>query len=167
MVPVNVRSPGSEAAPGNRVAALFCRLPVGEPDPGARLLRIAAETRRRKASGQAIGTQALTRLGDLVPTPLASLVSRRSFVTAWFDIVVTNVPGPKRPLYLLGRRLLACHPCVPLVDRSTLGIALLSYDGAIDVGLLGDAGNAADLPVLSRAVPPALAELAALVPEGS
>jgi hypothetical protein len=82
-------------------------------------------------------------------------------VTRFFNLVVTNVPGPQHPLYLLGRRMLASYPCVPLVKLSTVGIALLSYDGAIGVGLLGDADKARDLPVLATALPRALDELVA------
>ena len=77
----------------------------------------------------------------------------------WFNLVVTNVPGPQHPLYLLGRRLLACHPMVPLTTTTTISVALLSYDGSIDVGLMGDAELAEDLPEMKRAVTKALAEL--------
>jgi hypothetical protein len=72
---------------------------------------------------------------------------------------VSNVPGPQVPLYLLGRKLLACHPMVPLTTTTTISVALLSYDGSIDIGLLGDAEHAADLPELKRAIPIARAEL--------
>jgi hypothetical protein len=115
-----------------------------------------------KENRQAVGAMALTRLAEFAPPTLAALSARLQTVAPWFNIVVTNVPGPQIPLYLLGRRLLACYPAVPLTDVTTISIALLSYDGAIHVGLLGDEESAADLPVLARAIPRALAELTKL-----
>ena len=112
-----------------------------------------------KESRQAVGAMALTRLGDFAPPTLAALATRLQAKTPWFNLVVTNVPGPQFPLYLLGRRLLACHPAVPLTTTTTISIALLSYNGSIDVGLLGDYEHASDLPGLARALPLALAEL--------
>jgi hypothetical protein len=55
-----------------------------------------------------------------------------------FNLVVTNVPGPQFPLYILGRRLLVLYPVVPLAQRQALGIAVMSYDGHLGFGLLGD-----------------------------
>ena len=81
--------------------------------------------------------------------------------TRFFNLVVTNVPGPQFPLYLLGKKLMACYPVVPLAAMQTIGIALLSYNGAIGVGLVGDADRARDLHVLAAAMPEALAELVA------
>jgi hypothetical protein len=76
-----------------------------------------------------------------------------------FNLVVTNVPGPQFPLYLLGRKMTHCFPQVPLAAQQSVGIALLSYDGRVGVGLLGDADSARDLPVLGTALRAALDEL--------
>lgn len=167
MVPVNVRGAEARGTFGNQVAALFCPLPVGEPDARARLRRLSAATKRLKEGSQAAGTLALTGLGDLVPPALAAFAARLGSPSRWFNIVVTNVPGPQLPLYLLGRRLVACHPLVPLTTSTTISVALLSYDGSIDVGLLGDADRARDLPVLARGLPAALAELVELAERGA
>ncbi|HKA88877.1 MAG TPA: wax ester/triacylglycerol synthase family O-acyltransferase [Haliangiales bacterium] len=160
MIPVSVRTPEERGTLGNRVTAIFCAIPVGEADSARRLRAVSRETKGLKESRQAIGALALTRLGEFTPPTLAAQAARLSAVTRFFNLVVTNVPGPQHPLYLLGRRMLASYPCVPLVRLSSVGIALLSYDGAIGVGLLGDAERARDLPVLARALPAALAELA-------
>lgn len=162
MVPVSVRAPEERGTLGNRVAAIFCPLPVDEPDPGARLRKVSESMKGLKESRQAVGAMALTRLGDFAPPTLAALAARIQTRSPWFNLVVTNVPGPQFPLYLLGRRLLSCHPVVPLTTTTTVSLALLSYDGSIDVGLLGDAEKAADLAVLARAIPRELAALAAL-----
>ena len=119
------------------------------------------ETKGLKESHQAVGALALTRLGELALPALVAQAARLEVMTRFMNVVVTNVPGPQLPLYLLGRRLLAWYPVVPLAQAQTVGIALLSYDGEIGVGLLGDADRARDLPVLARAFPEALAELVA------
>ena len=162
LVPVSVRAPEERGALGNRVAALFCPLPVDEPDPLSRLRVVSSATKGLKESRQAVGAMALTRLGDFAPPTLAALATRLQAAAPWYNVVVTNVPGPQVPLYLLGRRLLACHPAVPLTATTTVSVALLSYNGSIDLGLLGDGEQAADLAVLARAVRFSLRELVAL-----
>ncbi|MFL5273899.1 MAG: WS/DGAT/MGAT family O-acyltransferase [Anaeromyxobacteraceae bacterium] len=160
-VPVSVRRPEDRGTYGNQVAAVFCPLPVGEPDPVARLRRVSAAMDDVKERRQAVGALALTHLREFAPPTLAAQAARLAGSTRWFNVVVTNVPGPQEPMYLLGRRLLACYPVVPLARFQTIGIALLSYCGAIDVGLLGDADRARDLPLLARALRDAVDELAA------
>lgn len=162
LIPVNVRRAEARGTFGNQVAAVLCPLPVGEPDARERFRLVAAATKELKAGGQALGTMALTRLGDLTPPAVAAMATRYLPAGRWYNVVVTNVPGPRDPLYLLGRRLLACHPVVPLTSVTTVSVALLSYRGSIDVGLLGCGERARDLPTLARAVPAALAELAVL-----
>jgi WS/DGAT/MGAT family acyltransferase len=159
LVPVSVRRPEAHGTLGNQVAAVFCPLPVGEGRPAERLRKVSHAMGGLKQSRQAVGAMALTRLAEFAPPTLAALAARLQTIAPWFNLVVTNVPGPQVPLYLLGRRLLACHPAVPLTETTTVSIALLSYDGAIDVGLLGDDAHATDLGVLAGAIPEALAEL--------
>jgi diacylglycerol O-acyltransferase len=160
-VPVSVRAPEARGTYGNQVAAVFCPLPVGEPDPVARLRRVSAAMKDLKESRQAVGALALTHLGEFTPPTIAAQAARLASSTRWFNLVVTNVPGPQVPMYLLGRKLLACYPVVPLAQFQTIGIALLSYCGAIHVGLLGDADRARDLPTLARALHDAVEELSA------
>jgi WS/DGAT/MGAT family acyltransferase len=159
MVPVSVRRAEARGTMGNQVAAVFCALPVGEADPVARLRRLSREMQGLKENRQAVGALALTRLGELAPPALAAQASRLEVTSRFMNIVVTNVPGPQAPIYLLGRKLLAWYPVVPLARAQTVAIALLSYDGRIGVGLLGDADRARDLPTLARAIPGALSEL--------
>ncbi len=161
LVPVSVRSLDARGTFGNQVSAVFCPLPVANPNPVERLHRISREMKVVKESGQAIGAQALSRLGDFAPPTLMAQAARLQAVTRIFNLVVTNVPGPQFPLYLLGKKMIACYPQVPLAAQQAVGIALLSYDGRIGVGLLGDADAAKDLASLASGLRAALDELKA------
>jgi diacylglycerol O-acyltransferase len=160
MVPVSVRAESERGALGNRVSTLYAPLPVGTADPLERFRRVHQAVGDLKASGQAVGAEALTRLaGFAVPTILdqaARLQSRQRF----FNVTVTNVPGPQFPLYMLGRRLRAFYPMAPLVTNTALGIAIMSYDGRIFFGLLGDYDAMADLDDVAADLHAAIAELA-------
>ena len=161
LVPVSVRGADSHNTFGNQVSAVFCPLPVGDPNPVERLRKVREAMKGVKESGQAVGAHALSRLGDFAPPTLLAQAARLQAVTRMFNLVVTNVPGPQFPLYLLGKRMLSCYPQVPLAARQAVGIALLSYDGRIGVGLLGDADAARDLPALASALRSSLDELRA------
>jgi hypothetical protein len=72
---------------------------------------------------------------------------------------VTNVPGPQFPLYMLGRKLNAFYPMVPVVLNTALGIAIMSYDGKVFFGLLGDYDAMEDLDEFAADLRSALDEL--------
>ena len=162
MIPVSVRGTDPARALGNRVTALFCDLPVGEPDAAERLRAVSREMKALKESGQAQGALAWTRLGDFAPPAVLAQVARFQSAHRYMNLVVTNIPGPREPIYLLGRKMLAWYPLVPLARGQTLGIAMQTYHGRIGIGLLGDADALRDLPVLAGAIPQALAALTAL-----
>jgi WS/DGAT/MGAT family acyltransferase len=161
MVPVSVRAEAERGALGNRVAAMYAPLPVYAGDPLERFRVIHAAMGDLKQSGQAVGAEVLTKLaGVAAPTVLdqaARLVARQRF----FNLTVTNVPGPQVPLYVLGRRMTAIYPQVPLVLNTALGIAIMSYAGRIDFGLLGDYEALDDIDELAADLRAAIAELAA------
>ena len=98
-----------------------------------------------KKSGQAVGAQVLTNLAGFAPPTILSQAARLQARQPFFNLVVTNVPGPQFPLYLLGRRLQVLYPVVPLAQRQALGIAVMSYDGHLGFGLLGDYDALPDL----------------------
>jgi hypothetical protein len=79
-----------------------------------------------------------------------------------FNLTVTNVPGPQRPLYMLGNRLEAMYPKVPLVSNTALGIAIISYDGRLCFGLVADYDALPDVEDVAAALEESIAELAAL-----
>jgi WS/DGAT/MGAT family acyltransferase len=159
LVPVSMRTRKERGTYGNQVSAVFCPLPVTEADPVQRLRKVHDAMMVVKKSGAAVGAHALSRLGDFAPPQLLAQAARLQAVSRMFNLVVTNVPGPQFPLYLLGKRMLQCFPQVPLAPQQALGVALLSYDGKIGVGLLGDAAAARDLPELAQAMNASLEEL--------
>jgi diacylglycerol O-acyltransferase len=162
MVPVSVRAQEPRNA-GNRLAALWARLPVGEEDPVKRFLAVTDGMRDLKRSGQSVGAQLLTRIGEYAPPTVLAQASRIVARQRAYNLVVTNVPGPQFPLYLLGHQMHEVYPVLPLSDNTTLGVALLSYNGTIGFGFLGDRDTAPDLGVLAEGVEKSIAELFAAV----
>ncbi len=152
MVPVNVRTTSDRGSMGNRVAMLVARLPLDARDPGERLARVVHETAALKHSHQAAGVQALEELSDHSFTTLFTLFARVAAVSRPFNLVVTNVPGPPLPVYVLGAQMLACYPLVPLYQNQALGIALFSYDGRLHWGFNADWDALPDLHDLVEAV---------------
>jgi WS/DGAT/MGAT family acyltransferase len=138
LVPVSTRGAAQRGRLGNRVSTLLARLPVDEPDPRQRLLRVIDETRRLKTSGQVQGSEALEEISDWTIAGLLTTVSRLAAARRAFNLVVTNVPGPQFPVFLHGARLLASYPLVPLFENQALGVAILGYDGALYWGFDAD-----------------------------
>jgi WS/DGAT/MGAT family acyltransferase len=161
MVPMSVRAEAERGALGNRVTAMYAPLPVRAADPLERFAIVHEAMKGLKESGQAVGAELLTQLAGFAPPTVLSQASRLQSQQRLFNVVVTNVPGPQFPLYMLGRRLLRLYPQVPLVRNTALGIAIMSYDGTINFGLLGDYDALPDLDDLAGALRDAIAELAA------
>jgi WS/DGAT/MGAT family acyltransferase len=138
MVPVSVRADVERGELGNRVAAMWAPLPVGVEAPAERLERIRLAMAGIKESGQAIGAQALTQLSGFAPPTIMAQAARLQARQRLFNLVVTNVPGPQLPLYVLGRELLYMAPMVPLAENTALGIAVMSYNGQMTFGLNAD-----------------------------
>jgi diacylglycerol O-acyltransferase len=160
MVPVSVRQDIERGALGNKVAAMWAPLPVWCQEPVARLDIVREELKGLKSGGQAVGAQVMTELSGFAPSTIMDQASRLMARQRLFNLVVTNVPGPQFPLYLLGRRMLEPFPMVPLASGQGLGIALLSYDGRINFGLIGDFDLLWDLDAFAEDVKESLAELA-------
>jgi len=161
MVPVSVRADVERGALGNRVAAMMAPLPVWCQDPVARLDLVREELKGLKSGGQAVGAQVLTDLSGFAPPTVMGQASRVMARQRFFNLVVTNVPGPQIPLYLAGRRMIDPFPMVPLAKNQAIGVALLSYAGRINFGLVGDYDLMWDLDDFADDVRDSLAELAA------
>jgi diacylglycerol O-acyltransferase len=160
MVPVSVRADSDRGALGNQVAAMWAPLPVGVENPAECLQQIARAMEDLKASGQAVGAQVLTNLAGFAPPTILSQAARLQARQRFFNLVVTNVPGPQFPLYVLGRRLQVLYPVVPLAQRQALGIAVMSYDGHLGFGLLGDFDALPGLEAIADDMKWAIAQLA-------
>ena len=113
-----------------------------------------------KKSRQAVGAQVLTNLAGFAPPTILSQAARLQARQPFFNLVVTNVPGPQFPLYLLGRRLQVLYPVVPLARRQALGIAVMSYDGHLGFGLLADYDAVPELETIAADLKWAIASLA-------
>ena len=161
MVPVSIRADVERGALGNRVAAVWAPLPVGMTDPVQRLLTISNAMDGIKRSGQAVGARVLTELTGFAPPTIMAQAARLQARQRMFNLVVTNVPGPQFPLYMLGRQLESMFPMVPLAENQALGIAILSYNGALDFGLNGDYDAMGDLETLAEELLASIEELVA------
>jgi WS/DGAT/MGAT family acyltransferase len=150
MLPVNVRAAGERL--GNRVAMMVARLPLATAAPADRLATVVAETSRAKSSHQAAGMQTIEELSDRTFTTLLVQFARLAARARPYNVVVTNVPGPAFPVYILGARMVACYPVVPLFQNQALGVALLSYDGRLYWGFNADWDVLPDLHELVTAV---------------
>jgi WS/DGAT/MGAT family acyltransferase len=162
IVPVNVRTEGEHAALGNRVSGLLARLPLDVADPWQRLLRVVETTHELKASGQSGAGAFLGQLIELLPTQLLGPLFRQAARSSAANIVITNVPGPRVPVYLLGARQLESYPVVPLAPNQALGIALLSYDDGLSWGLNADWDAVPDLHDLVEQIEASFQELRAV-----
>ncbi len=160
MVPVSVRAEVERGALGNRVAAMWAPLPVGVPDPAECLAQVRLEMDGLKNSGQAVGAEVLTNLAGFAPPTILSQAARLQARQRFFNLVVTNVPGPQFPLYLLGRKLKALYPVVPLARKQALGVAVMSYDGHLGFGLLGDYDALPELETIAYELERSIAALA-------
>lgn len=156
--PVNVRSDDDRRPMGNRVSSWMVELPIGEPDRVTQIDLIREETVRLKESRQALGVDMLMAATDLAPMGLIAVGAQ--LVSGPVNTIVTNVPGPQFPLYMLGARMLAIIPQVPLLEGLGLGIALMSYNGRVFWGLTGDYELVPDLERFTASIADSFAELA-------
>jgi WS/DGAT/MGAT family acyltransferase len=163
-IPVNIRSDAQRGRLGNRITMLFARLPVAEPDPLRRYERVVETTRALKASAMGRGTELLERISDWTAKEVLAGLALLTARALAYNVVVTNVPGPQFPVYLLGARMLEVYPLVPLFTGQGLGIALFSYEGSLCWGFNADWDALPDLHDLVLAVEAELETLRKLEP---
>jgi diacylglycerol O-acyltransferase len=159
LVPVSVRSEAHRGSLGNQLAAMRGPLPVYIQDPVARLRFVRGAMDGLKESKQAVGAATLAAVNNLAPPTILAQASRLQFSTRLFNLLVTNIPGPQFPLYVLGRRLDDLFPLAFLPKNHALAVAIMSYDGGIDYGLLGDYDSLPDIDVIADGIDAALREL--------
>ena len=164
MVPISVRADDEHGALGNRVSSYIAPLPIGIEDPVQRLKAVSATMGDLKQSKQAVGATLMTELADFAPPTIVGQAARLQSRQRFFNMVVTNVPGPQFSLYLMGRRLQRVIPMVPLAKRQAVCFGIMSYDGNVDFGLIGDFDALPDLDALACDLEASLAELAATAP---
>jgi WS/DGAT/MGAT family acyltransferase len=164
MVPVSVRQPGERGTLNNRVSAVFVDLPVGEADPVERLTRIRRQMDDYKKTMQAVDARSIISMGDFVAPTLLSLGIRAAMQMGqfWAQAVTTNVPGPRVPLYVLGRRMRSAHAYVPIGGGTRVSIGIFSYLNTMTFGINADFDGFPDVDVLAGGIRNGVDELKAL-----
>ena len=159
LVPVSIRTEDEQGHLGNRIAAMRGPLPVYVEDPVKRLQIVRAAMDDLKESKQALGAEVISRFNDFAPPTLLAQAGRINFSTRLFNLIVTNVPGPQLPLYVLGRELQDVFPVAFLPEHHALAIAIMSYNGGTNFGLLADYDSMKDVELLADGLSESLAEL--------
>jgi diacylglycerol O-acyltransferase len=159
LVPVSIRTEDERGDLGNRLAAMRGPLPVYVEDPVRRLRVVSEQMEGLKRSKQALGAEVISRFNDFAPPTLLAQAARINFSTRLFNLIVTNVPGPQMPLYVLGREMEEVFPVAFLPEDHALAVAIMSYNGRICFGLLADYDSMEDVETLVRGLDESLAEL--------
>jgi WS/DGAT/MGAT family acyltransferase len=159
--PVSVRTTDERGTVNNRASAWLLDLPLDVDDARERLARVSTTTAALKEARVELGPSVLGQVADMVGGAFLTLGIRLVRQLSPFNLIVTNIPGPSVPLYLLGAKLVAGCPLVPLFENQGLGIALFSYNGWLFCGLSADWDVVPDLPALTSALQHAFAELRA------
>jgi diacylglycerol O-acyltransferase / wax synthase len=159
LVPVSVRSETQRGTLGNQLTAMRGPLPVYIQDPVARLDVVRRAMDGLKESKQAVGAATLAAVNNLAPPTILAQASRLNFSTRLFNLLVTNIPGPQFPLYVLGRELQDLFPLAFLPKNHALAVAIMSYNGGIDYGLLADYDALPDIDVIRDGIDASLRDL--------
>ncbi len=167
LVPVSVRTDDEHLALGNRVAMVVAHLPISVATPAGRLRAVRDEMVALKAGRVALGTDLVLGSADLLPPGLVHLLSRAVHHQPVVNLAVTNIPGPSFPLYFMGARMLEAIPIIPLAGNLALGVAVLSYDGTLQVSLHADRDACPDAHLVAAGVAATLDALAGAAAPGS
>jgi diacylglycerol O-acyltransferase / wax synthase len=159
LVPVSIRAEDEQGRTGNRIAAMRGPLPVYVEDPVKRFAIVRAAMDDLKDSKQALGAEVISRFNDFAPPTLLAQAARINFSTTLFNLLVTNVPGPQIPLYVLGRELQDIFPVAFLPQNHALAIAIMSYHGTINFGLIADYDSMEDVEEVAEGLDRSLSEL--------
>jgi len=158
-VPVSVRTSDQRGALGNQLTQMLAPLPISIEDPVERLERVVAAMSDLKSSKQALGAKAIAAAQGFAPPTVLAQASRMNFSDRFYNLLVTNVPGPQFPLHVLGRKLEAMFPVAFLAGDRALAVAIMSYDGGMNFGLIGDYDALPDLDTIADGIRESLAEL--------
>jgi diacylglycerol O-acyltransferase / wax synthase len=162
LVPVSVRTEGERLGVGNRLVVMRGPLPVYIADPLNRLRFVSQAMDGLKESKQALGAEVIAGAQNFAPPTILAQASRLNFSTRLFNLIVTNVPGPQFPLYVLGREMLQAIPVAFLPENHALAIAIMSYNGQMNFGLLGDFDALPDIEAIGEDIAEELANLVSL-----
>jgi WS/DGAT/MGAT family acyltransferase len=162
MVPVNVRDDGAAGDLGNRISFMFVELPCGELHPLRRLADVNEATALRKAAGDPQGTDTALQALSYAPPPVQKVVSHLVASPRTFNLVVSNIPGPRIPMYLRGCELQEAYPIVPLAQGHALSIGMTTVQDDACFGFYADRKTLPDADALPAHVDTAIDELLSL-----
>ncbi|MFG2001135.1 wax ester/triacylglycerol synthase family O-acyltransferase [Spirillospora sp. NPDC048911] len=154
LVPVSVRAPAERGTLNNKVAGVLVNLPVDEPAPLRRLALVRGQMDEIKRTRQALAAEALTGLAGFAAPTLLALGSRSAFrlPQSLVQAVTTNVPGPRFPLYVLGRPMCQAYPFVPIGNNLRVSVGIFSYLGHLHFGVNADYDTVPDVEVLTEGI---------------
>jgi WS/DGAT/MGAT family acyltransferase len=159
LVPVSIRGENDRGQLGNKIAVLRGSLPVHVADPVERLTVVAEVMAVLKSSKQAITTESFLAAQDFLPPMVLPIITRINVSPRMFSVMVTNVPGPQFPLYILGQEILELYPIALLQPKHALALAVTSYNGQLNFGVLGDYDALADIDLVAGGIAEELAQL--------
>jgi diacylglycerol O-acyltransferase len=159
MVPVNVRDTGPETELGNRISFVFVDLPCDEPDPIRRLQDVRLEMTDRKEAGIPEGGDVAMAAVKYLPRMAQHALTRRIASPRTFNLTVSNIPGPREPMYMLGCELEAAYPVVPIADKHALSIGMTTIRDQACFGLYAASETLPDSDDLAAAVDASIDEL--------
>ena len=162
LVPVSIRTQEEHGALGNKLTVMRGPLPVYIKDPVARLRFVKQAMDGLKESKQAVGAEVLAGVQQMAPPTILAQASRLNFSTRLFNLIVTNVPGPQFPLYVLGQKMVGVYPIAFLPKDHAMAVAIMSYDGEVNFGLLADYDAVPDVEEVAQGISDSLAELVRL-----
>jgi len=148
-VPVNIWEERRKGEIGNQIAVWMVELPLGLSTPRAQLRAIRKTTEKLKHSDRALGVKTLESVLRLTPG-LVSLAVRNASGPS--NTLVTNIPGPRVPLYQVGARQRESYPVVPLLEDMGIGLGVMSYDGMMCWGITADKNIVHDVSAFTRAL---------------
>jgi diacylglycerol O-acyltransferase / wax synthase len=164
MVPVSTRDPGQSASLGNRISFAFLELPLDVASPERRLARLHTATAAFKRGGKPAGAEAVMSALGLLPDPLRGVAARAVASPRVYNLTISNVPGPRTPVYMLGAELVEAHPAVPIAEGHALSVGIFSHGDRLSFGLYADPEAFPQVDDLPRALDTSLREL--LLPRG-
>ncbi|WP_024805043.1 wax ester/triacylglycerol synthase family O-acyltransferase [Nocardia sp. BMG51109] len=154
VVPVSMRTADAKYALDNRVSAMIAHLPIEIEDSIERLAAVHDRIARHRSRGEAEAEKSLLSLADWLPFGMVAWIFRTvaRFPQRGVGALATNVPGPRRPLWLDGREVLEIWPCIPVALRVRTTVAILSYADRLTFGITGDYDTTPDIDILAAGV---------------
>jgi len=159
MVPVSVRTEADDGEFGNRISFMFVELPCDEPDSVRRLERVHAATAQRKQAREPEQADAVLNAAAYLPRLFQRVMSRAVASPLLFNLVVSNIPGPREPMWMRGLELEESYPIVPLAERHALSIGMTTIRDDACFGLYADRSTLPDADRMAWLLDAAIDEL--------